>query len=688
MIVNTALEHVPIKLENFNDDHEDHGYPNSKDCSSVWRTAASSSSKFTQDEEAAESSLVLASASCSDSSSAAIVIDNRTKTAENLELLEDVIESCGSVFIYSRRKLFLICGFCDSKYANMLQFAKHLNDCHKIFYENCVEMQNQNQFVHQTHPTDDSDSDAATTASSSLSASSGLIVKGGFQIRFLGESATAENEEESLPTPTDVLLRHVPIKVEDEQVLEDDENAMHDFENNIESCGNIFIMNRKKLFLICGFCEGRYGNMELFAAHLHECHKVFEEDDDGNQQSMMVAPQPLQEIKEEPQEVLVAVKRNSNTRESLLPMVAIPTVGNEDIIPTATVHMEEGVSSSIKPKRKRALLGPRSERDSSKDTDDLSGESFFSEQIPSREEEYFQRGTKGTNHCCRQCPKQFKKLSRMMDHVRIHTGEKPYKCLQCGKCFRIKLRLSEHLMRHRDIKAFKCEICGLPCATRQDYTLHKRHHTGDKRYSCKECGKAFVRSSDLKTHLRIHSDERPFKCEICNTTFRANQNLIMHRRMHEPDKPFKCDFCDKRFRRKIDRKVHHRTHTGEKAYKCEICNRGYSAKVHVRQHIEKRHMKAMQQPQDENNCQTKVEKPLKMNKMFKCSICTKAYSAKYTLLQHIKKVHNLEAVPTPTTIPQVTTPIKDDTSQQSTNITNLSPPEIAANPPLSESQTL
>ncbi|XP_055001362.1 zinc finger protein 549-like isoform X1 [Sorex araneus] len=162
---------------------------------------------------------------------------------------------------------------------------------------------------------------------------------------------------------------------------------------------------------------------------------------------------------------------------------------------------------------------------------------------------------------CNDCGNAFIKKKRLLEHQRIHTGEKPHECHQCGKFFRQRSTLCEHRKLHSKAKPFKCSDCGKSFIYKRRFLEHQRIHTGEKPHECHKCGKFFRHRSTLTQHQKVHSEERPFRCRDCGKSFIYKRQFDEHQRIHTKEKPHECHKCGKFFRQRSTLCEHRKLHT-------------------------------------------------------------------------------------------------------------------------------
>nr|XP_013189846.1 unnamed protein product [Amyelois transitella] len=108
---------------------------------------------------------------------------------------------------------------------------------------------------------------------------------------------------------------------------------------------------------------------------------------------------------------------------------------------------------------------------------------------------------------CPECHKLFNKKMNMKYHYNYaHTGRTKFYCEACAKYFLNNYQLRRHKAAFHDkIKPLKnkfCPHCGRGFSERRILNNHIRTHTGERPFVCAVCGAAFTQAYPLTTHMR------------------------------------------------------------------------------------------------------------------------------------------------------------------------------------------
>ncbi|XP_063370290.1 zinc finger protein 250-like [Cydia amplana] len=109
---------------------------------------------------------------------------------------------------------------------------------------------------------------------------------------------------------------------------------------------------------------------------------------------------------------------------------------------------------------------------------------------------------------CEHCGKRFAIRRDLVQHInRVHLNIKPFRCDRCEKAYVNVWSLNEHRrLVHEGFKRplkYPCAMCDKVFDSNQILKDHIRTHTGERPFQCSRCPAQFRQASTLGTHVKL-----------------------------------------------------------------------------------------------------------------------------------------------------------------------------------------
>ncbi|CAN0010633.1 unnamed protein product [Lampetra fluviatilis] len=179
---------------------------------------------------------------------------------------------------------------------------------------------------------------------------------------------------------------------------------------------------------------------------------------------------------------------------------------------------------------------------------------------------------------CKFCDYTCKDIRRLEEHMRTHTGEKPFRCQLCPFASAYVRHLEAHTHSHTGEKPYKCNLCSFRCGDRSNLSHHRRRRheaSGSAPWGLRGGGGARGRMASVGFVHRTHHS--PQISLIIDEVGYGNDYGIIHSDTEEHIQGYNADELASQ---KKDKQTQRNSHNLEALSKSPVIASSYSLTQH------------------------------------------------------------------------------------------------------------